>query len=372
MNNNTKKKIMVIGIVFLVVVSSITTYFVLNIPKVEPVIEQHESFEEEVVNPIVTKVTEMMQQLDESMIRGYIEKITSFGPHPTAHRFLYKLSNRPIIGRFFDLPIEKVAKYLYNEFESYGLKVRYHHWEEDPTIKNLRDPVWSPGLYAGDNVEATLPGTNESSDEIYVLVAHYDTMDARGANDDSNKIVGANDDSSGVALLLAVAKLMSHYSFDNTVRFLAVSGEEQWLMGSRAYAEEAAKNNDNIVAVFNIDMIGNRGPGYRNTEVLAVVNNESKWIHDYIVNVNKRYPEFLNFTIIWDLVDFGNFKGYGSDYQEFLRQGYDAVHITEATEDYNLHRKSDTIENMDISYTTEASRLILATVAELAWDVEYG
>jgi len=372
-NKATKKKVMAIVIVFLLVVSSIAIYVILDGLKVspEPVIEEDES-SEEVVDPTTIKVTELMQQLDESTIRGYIEKLSSFGPHPTARRILYKLSNRPIIGKFFDLPIEKVARYIYNEFESMGLKVRYQYWEEEPTIKNLREPSWTFAWELGNNIEATLPGTNESSDEIYVLVAHYDTWPNTPGNEDDSKIVGANDDSSGVALLLAAAKLMSQYSFDHTIRFLAVDGEEQWLKGSRAYAEEAVKNNDNIVAAFSIDMIGNRGvPDYRNTEVLFAGYKESSWIVNFTRNVNKRYPEFLNFTIFWDEVTLGNFKGHGSDYQEFLKHGYDAVYVAEAVDDYNWHRNSDTIENMDTSYTTEISRLILATAAELAWDVEY-
>jgi Zn-dependent M28 family amino/carboxypeptidase len=145
-----------------------------------------------------------------------------------------------------------------------------------------------------------------------------------------------------------------------------VDGEEQGLVGSHAYAEEAAKNNDNIVATFGIDMIGTHGPDYRGNEVLLAGDNESRWIYNYTVNVNQRYPEFLNFTIFWD-----DPKGHNSDYQEFLKHGYDAVYVAEATEDPDWHKSSDTIENMDIPFATDVSRLVLATVAELAWDVEY-
>jgi len=372
MNKATKKKVMAIVIVFLVVVSSIAIYVALdkleffNKPS-EPVIEQDEP-SEEVLDPTTIKVTELMQQLDESLMKGYIEKLVSFGPHPTARRIPYKLSNRPIIGKFFDLPIEKVAKYIYNEFESYGLKVRYQYWEEEPTIKNLRVPNYYPGWCVGNNIEATLPGTNESSDEIYVLVAHYDTINVLGASDHS-KVVGADDDSSGVALLLAAAKLMSQYSFDHTIRFVAVDGEEQGLMGASAYAEEAAKNNDNIVAAFSIDMIGNHGPSFRGKEVVVAgdTDEKSSWITDFAIGVNQRYPEFLNFTIFRD-----HARSHGSDHRAFLNRGYDAVYVAEAVFDYDWHRKSDTIENMDISFATDVSRLVLAIVAELAWDVNHG
>ncbi|MDH7517377.1 MAG: M28 family peptidase [Candidatus Thermoplasmatota archaeon] len=118
-------------------------------------------------------------------------------------------------------------------------------------------------------------------------------------------------------------------------------------------------------------MIGTHGPDYRDTEVLVAGTKDSRWIIDFIINVNQRYPEFLNFTIFSDEVTFDNFKGYGSDYQEFLRHGYDAIIVAEATEDTDYHKPSDTIENMDVPYATEVSRFILATIAELAWGVEY-
>jgi hypothetical protein len=362
-DNNTK--ILALIIALLVIVSSVVVYIILDRSDffdqtTEPIVEE-EAPEEEVLDPIAIKVIDMMQQLDESLIRGYIEKLVSFGSHVTASRIPYKLSNRPIIGRLFDLPIEKAARYLYNEFESMGLEVRYHHWEQKPTIQNLKKYPLGKWLI-GDNIEAVLPGTDKNSDERIVLVAHYDTKEPRYAG---GPCVGANDDSSGVALLLATAKLMSQYSFNHTVIFLAVSGEEQGLFGSDAYAEEAQKNNENIVAAISIDMIGNRGVGYRNTEVLIAGYNDSR-IVNFTVNVNQRYPEFLNFTIIHDEPTNSN-----SDHRPFLKRDYDAVLFSEATDDYEWHRTTDTLENMDPSYTAEVSRLVLAAVSEMAWDLEY-
>jgi hypothetical protein len=364
MNEATKRKISALVVILLVVISSLAVYFVLDCldffdQEAEPVLE--EVPEEEVLDPIAVKVMDMMQQLDESLIRGYIEKLTSFGPHPTARRILYKLSNRPIIGRFFDLPIEKVARYLYNEFESMGLEVRYHHWEQKPTIRNLLKPRWYPGWMIGDNVIATLPGTDPSSDEIYVLVAHYDTFP---------RSPGSNDDSSGVAAVLAAAKFMSQYSFNHTVRFLLTSGEDEGLLGAYAYAEETVKNNDNVVAAISIEMLGGyHGPDHKDTdplEILAVAGDQSIWLYDFVVNVNQRYPDFLNFT-----VNHGGLKGHGSDYMAFLEQGCDGMCFAEPVTALTHHKPSDTIENMDMSYAAKASRFILATIAELAWDVEY-
>jgi len=317
------------------------------------------------VNPITEKVKELIRQLDETTMQNHIEKLTSWGPHPTARKIPYKLSNSRIIGKLFDLPIEKVAKYICSEFESMGLEVRKQYWEDDLTIANLVRP-WIAGWeyaeinyrfgwHVGDNIEATLPGTDKSSDEIYVVCAHYDTVP---------EAPGATDDSSGVAAVLAAAKLMSQYSFNHTVRFLAVSGHEQWTLGSNAYAEEAVKNNDNIVAVLNVDMIGTQGPDYRDTEVICFYREQSRWIGEFSANVQQRHPEYLNITVLMS-------EGGGvSDHLEFIDKGYDAVFFEEARRDPDRHRPTDTVENMDIPYTTQIAKFVLATLAELAWDVD--
>jgi hypothetical protein len=366
MNEANKRKILALTIMFLIIVSSVVVYVVLDgidffDQTTEPIVEE-ELPEEEVLDPIAIKVMDMMQQLDESLIRGYIEKLVSFGPHPTARRILYKLSNRPIIGRLFDLPIEKVARYIYNELESMGLEVRYHHWEQKPTIRNLMTPNYYPGWLIGDNIEAVLPGTDPSSDEIYVLLAHYDTW---------ARTVGANDDSSGVAAVLAAAKFMSQYSFNHTVRFILMSGEEQGLHGAHAYVEDVVmKNNENVVAALSIEMLGGyHGPDHKDTdplELLASVDDESLWLYDYIANVSRRYPDFLNFT-----VNRGQLAHHGSDFIAFLKYGSYGVCIAEPVAPPTMHKPSDTIEKMDMSYAEKASRLVLATIAELAWDVEY-
>jgi hypothetical protein len=345
----------------------------------ENVTEQNESLEV-VLSPAAIKIKSMIPQLDESLYRGYLEKLCEFGPHPTAHRIAYKLSS--ILGTKFDLPIEKVANYIYNEFESMGLQVSYKNWAEDPTIKNLTDPPYTPGWQVGDNIEATLEGTNTSSDEIYVLLAHYDTMNSLGYTGSRPfekvisivfgpvckklRILGANDDSSGVAALLAIAKMMSQYKFNHTVRFVAVSGEEQGLQGYDWYAKEAREKNENIVAAFVVDMIGTTPPYSRNNEIIFAgdLDNKPNSVVDFTVSVNERYSDFFNFKIFrGDPMS----KDFGSDQKSFIKYGYDAVYVAEPVEDPDWHRRSDTIENMDVPYATDVTRLLLATITELAW-----
>jgi len=373
---SNKNKIFVICIAFSAIASSIATYIILGgldffgKPS-ETVIEQNKPYEE-VLSPTALKIKSMLSQLDESMYRGYVEKLCSFGPHPTARRLGYKL---------FDLPIEKVANYIYDEFKSMGLEVSYKHWEEEPTKENLMKPSYHPGWQIGDNIEAILPGTDKNSDEIYVLLAHYDTMNSLGYNQSrpfekvisivfgpvckTLRILGANDDSSGVAALLAIAKIMNQYKFNHTVRFVAVTGEEQGLQGSDWYAKEAKENNDNIVVAFVIDMIGTTPPYSKNNEIIFAgdLDNKPNSVVDLTVDVNQRYSDFFKFKI---------FRGdpmsdeFGSDQKSFIKYDYDAIYVAEPVEDLDWHRFTDTIENMDIPYATEVTRLLLATITELA------
>ena len=361
MKERSKSKTLALGLVALLVLSSSAVYIYLDelgksLDNDDTVVMEGQVEKERKADPTTEKVRELIQQLDEASMLKHLEKITSVGAHMTARRIPYKLSNRPIIGKFFDLPIEKVAKYIYKEFESMGLQVEYQYWEQKPTLANLMEPSWHPGWFVGNNIVATLPGTDKNSDEIYVMGAHYDSV-PQGP--------GANDDGSGVAAVLCAAKVMSKYSFNHTVKFVAFDGHEQLLLGSQAFTEEAVKNGDNIVAALTADMIGTAGPHYRETELLLITGDgQSQWVTELATNVNQRYSEELNFSILYDSAE-----GHTSDYLEFINDGYNSIFFAEATRDPNRHKPTDTVENMDIPYAAKIAKFVLATLAELAWDV---
>src|SRR5512137_1006061 len=115
-----------------------------------------------------------------------------------------------------------------------GIAVRYDHW--------------SIGGKTSDNVEAKFKGTDEFSNEIYIICAHYDTV---------SSAPGADDDASGTVAVLMAALIMSqkHLQFNHTIKFVAFSGEEQGLLGSRIYAANATNEGWNIIGVLNADMI---------------------------------------------------------------------------------------------------------------------
>jgi len=112
--------------------------------------------------------------------------------------------------------------------------------------------------------------------------AHYDSRAAGSVP--TERAPGADDDASGNSVLLELARLIQYFGlkFERTIRLTAFSGEEQGLLGSRAYAANLASNNVNVVAMFNGDMLGWKPTGstsslgmkrdYIDTQLLQTAN----------------------------------------------------------------------------------------------------
>ncbi len=104
------------------------------------------------------------------------------------------------------------------------------------------------------NVIGTLTG-GVTPEKVYVVVGHLDDMPSSGY------APGADDNASGSVVVLEAAKALSCYAFKSTVKFIAVTGEEQGLYGSMAYAADAQARGEAIQGVLNMDMPGWQGDG---------------------------------------------------------------------------------------------------------------
>ena len=107
------------------------------------------------------------------------------------------------------------------------------------------------------NVVALLPGSDPKlKDEYVVLSAHLDHLGV-GEPVNGDKIYnGAMDDASGIASDLEIARMLhdSNAKLRRSVLFLAVTGEEKGLQGSRYFAAHPTVNGKSIVADINMDM----------------------------------------------------------------------------------------------------------------------
>jgi hypothetical protein len=107
------------------------------------------------------------------------------------------------------------------------------------------------------NVIGVLPGTDPTlKNEYVVLSAHLDHVGI-GEPINGDKIYnGAMDDASGIATLLDIAESLheSHVQLKRSVLFIAVSGEEKGLLGSRYFAGHPTVPVKSMAADLNTDM----------------------------------------------------------------------------------------------------------------------
>jgi Zn-dependent M28 family amino/carboxypeptidase len=124
------------------------------------------------------------------------------------------------------------------------------------SITNVLRPVSSR------NVVALLPGTDRKLRGQFVLfTAHWDHF-GRHSSDKGDEIFhGAVDNASGVAGVLEIARefQQSHPRPARSILFMAVTAEEQGLLGSQYYAEHPLYSLDQTLADLNIDTVGTWG-----------------------------------------------------------------------------------------------------------------
>lgn len=123
------------------------------------------------------------------------------------------------------------------------------------------------------NVIGTISGYTHP-ERVIIVIGHIDDVPSSGA------APGADDNASGAATVTSAAQAMAGYTFENTVKFIAVTGEEQGLYGSEYYAAQAAAAGEQIIAVLDADMTGWQGDGLPATgEDLDVnTNAASAWL----------------------------------------------------------------------------------------------
>jgi Zn-dependent M28 family amino/carboxypeptidase len=112
-----------------------------------------------------------------------------------------------------------------------------------------------------NNVIAVFPGT-ERADEYVLYLAHWDHLSIDTTLEGDQIYNGALDNATGTAglLLLAEAFAAADPAPKRSVVFLAVTAEEQGLLGSAYYAADPVFPLDHTVAAINMDALNVLGP----------------------------------------------------------------------------------------------------------------
>ncbi len=249
------------------------------------------------------------------------------------------LSSPELRGRGFGtLELDKAADYIAKQFKKSGLLPigdvegsYFQSWKElggDPEVEATLK-----------NIVGIIPGKKAKwKEQSVVLGAHYDHLglgwpDAREGN--KGKIHhGADDNASGIAVLLELARALSESKPDRTIVFVAFTGEESGLRGSKYFVKHFKKFPINkSIAAINLDTVGR----LENKKLMVIGSGSAReWPHIFrgagyvsgvgIANVSK---------------DLGS-----SDQKSFLDVGVPAVQIfSGANLDY--HNPTDTSDKID-------------------------
>lgn len=332
------------------------------------------------------EVKKYVSQVSEDSLKSYISKLVSF---ETRHTLSTIDDPKQGIGAARNWVIKKFNEYAKNS----GGRMEVYLQQEDlqPDGKRI-DQAVNLG-----NAVAFLKGTDPNDKRIFLIGGHLDSRVTDVMNRTS-KAPGANDDGSGVSAVIESARILSRSSFPASIIFVAFSGEEQSLLGSKQLAEKMKRENLQLEAVLNNDMIGNPKAGETgevNTRILRVFSeglpykdldkkamtirnlgfendSESRQLARYIKEITEEYIKGLEIKLIYRNDRFLR----GGDHTSFVNNGFPSVRLTEYYENYDHQHQDIRVENnkqygdlpefIDFKYLKKNVAANIAVLANLA------
>ncbi len=209
------------------------------------------------------------------------------------------------------------------------------------------------------NVIGLLPGEGPHSDEAIVFAAHYDHLGLGGFGSldigvDKDVHNGADDNASGVAVLLEVARQMiaRRKPIGRSIVFVAFTGEESGMLGSKHYARFPLIPIDKTVAMLNLDMVGR----IREDRLTVFGVGESPEFPELLEPLAARQQLQLRMR---------NEVSGMSDDAVFKDRGIPAMHFFSGYHpDY--HRPTDDVEKLNLDGMRSVANLAVDLLIELA------
>ena len=329
---------------------------------------------------------DIIESVSSKRLEKDVQILVNFG---TRHTLSDTLSESRGIGaarRWIKSEFETISKNCDKCLEVFYQKNYFTPKDGDRIVK----PVWI------NNVVAIQRGTKHPN-RFIIMSGDIDSRisDPTNYTDDSP---GANDNASGMAGTIEAARVLSQYSFKNSIIYVGLAGEEQGLFGGKGLASHAQKEGWEIIGILNNDMIGNiRGVDgvidnrtfrifsepvpanetekQRNArrfyggEIDGISRQLARYVHK---NVNHYMPE-MNPMMIYRLDRFGR----GGHHRPFNDLGFAGIRIMEAHENYVMQHQDirledgiaygDIIDGVDFEYAKKLTAVNAINLASLAW-----
>ncbi len=200
------------------------------------------------------------------------------------------------------------------------------------------------------NVVGVIPG--KRSNEIVLFSAHYDHLGVKNNAEGDSIYNGANDDASGVTAVIELARYFkSKGKPERTLVFTAFTAEEVGGYGSKYFSKQM--NPDEIMAMFNIEMIGKESKEGLNSAWMT------GWDKSNLGNILQENLGKVNFKFFADPYPKQQLF-YRSDNATLARLGVPAhsISTTQIDIDKDYHQLSDEVETLDITNITNTIKAI--------------
>ena len=246
------------------------------------------------------------------------------------------------------------------------------------------------------NVVAVQKGTKYPN-QFVIMTGDIDSRNS-DTMDFTSDAPGANDNATGMAGTIEAARVLSKYSFENSIIYLGLSGEEQGLFGGKGFANYAKNKGWDIIGVLNNDMIGNiEGvDGVIDNRTFRIfseptpitetektrnlrrfyggeVDGNSRQLARFIEKITRTYMPEMNPMMVYRLDRFGR----GGHHRPFNDLGFAGVRIMEAHENYNRQHQNlreengikygDVLEGVNFEYVKKLTSVNALVLAALAW-----
>ena len=216
-----------------------------------------------------------------------------------------------------------------------------------------------------ENVLGYIEGS-QYKDELLVISAHYDHI----GFDNGEVCNGADDDGSGTVCLLSLAKAFSiakqkGYDFKRSILFLAVSGEEKGLFGSRYYTDYPIYPLENTIADLNIDMVGRIDTIHTDMNYIYLIGSDkiSMDLHNISEKVNQNYIK-MDLDYRYNKDSDPNKFYYRSDHYNFAKNDIPVIfYFSGIHNDY--HKPTDDFEKINFDKLHLTAKYVFFTAWEL-------
>ncbi|MDH5367502.1 MAG: M20/M25/M40 family metallo-hydrolase [Cyclobacteriaceae bacterium] len=260
--------------------------------------------------------------------------------------------------------VDKAHEVIFNRYQQYFSRggIKFEKDKGSSTVYILTDNL-SPEKYAINilntyeekslaNVGGMIEGNRK--DEIVLFSAHYDHIGIQKEVDGDSIANGANDDASGTTAVMALAKYFKEKGKpERSIYFVAFTAEEVGGYGSQYFSKQL--NPDQIVAMFNIEMIGKP----------AVEGPNTAWITGFerssFGELLQKSVEGTAYKFYADPYPTQNLF-YRSDNATLARLGVPAhsISTTPIDVDKDYHQVSDEFETIDTTHMTNTIKAIAA------------